>query len=48
MFFRNKKILVIGGTGTIGKSIVRLIAEQEPEVIRILSRDEYKQFEPAE
>ncbi|MEK5464011.1 MULTISPECIES: SDR family NAD(P)-dependent oxidoreductase [unclassified Paenibacillus] len=45
MFFRNKKILVIGGTGTIGKSIVRLIAEQEPEVIRILSRDEYKQFE---
>ncbi|NQX44487.1 SDR family NAD(P)-dependent oxidoreductase [Paenibacillus tritici] len=45
MFFRNKKILVIGGTGTIGKSIVKLIAEQEPAVIRILSRDEYKQFE---
>ncbi|WP_340025126.1 SDR family NAD(P)-dependent oxidoreductase [Paenibacillus sp. FSL K6-1096] len=43
-FFRNKKILVIGGTGTIGKSLVKLILEQEPETVRILSRDEYKQF----
>lgn len=43
-FFRNKKILVIGGTGTIGKSLVKLILEQEPEAVRILSRDEYKQF----
>ncbi|WP_405115857.1 SDR family NAD(P)-dependent oxidoreductase [Paenibacillus sp. FSL K6-1217] len=45
MFFRNKRILVIGGTGTIGKSIVKLLLKQEPQVIRILSRDEYKQFE---
>lgn len=45
MFFRNKRILIIGGTGTIGKSIAKLLLKQEPEVIRILSRDEYKQFE---
>lgn len=45
MFFKNKKILVIGGTGTIGKSIVKHILQEEPEAIRIFSRDEYKQFE---
>ncbi|MCM3654515.1 SDR family NAD(P)-dependent oxidoreductase [Metabacillus litoralis] len=45
MFFKNKKILVIGGTGTIGKSIVNTILEEEPSVIRIISRDEYKQFQ---
>ncbi len=45
MFFRNKKILVIGGTGSIGKNIVKHILQEEPEMIRIFSRDEYKQFE---
>ncbi|MFB7141780.1 SDR family NAD(P)-dependent oxidoreductase [Gottfriedia sp. NPDC056225] len=44
MFFKNKKILVIGGTGTIGKSIVKELLNEEPDVIRIFSRDEYKQF----
>ncbi|MBO1513348.1 SDR family NAD(P)-dependent oxidoreductase [Metabacillus bambusae] len=44
MFFKNKKILVIGGTGTIGKNIVKHILQENPEVIRIFSRDEYKQF----
>jgi FlaA1/EpsC-like NDP-sugar epimerase len=44
MFFKNKKILVIGGTGTIGKNIVKHLLREEPDVIRILSRDEYKQF----
>lgn len=39
MFFRNKRILIIGGTGTIGKSIAKLLLKQEPEIIRILSRD---------
>ncbi|QSF43800.1 SDR family NAD(P)-dependent oxidoreductase [Paenibacillus tianjinensis] len=45
MFFKNKKVLVIGGTGTIGKNIVKHILQEDPEVIRIFSRDEYKQFE---
>lgn len=45
MFFKSKKILVIGGTGSIGKNIVKHILQEDPEVIRIFSRDEYKQFE---
>ena len=45
MFFKGKKILVIGGTGTIGKNIVKHLLREEPEVIRIFSRDEFKQFE---
>lgn len=44
-FFRNKKILIIGGTGTIGQSLLGQILPQHPEVIRVFSRDEHKQFE---
>ncbi len=44
-YFKNKKVLIIGGTGTIGQSLLRTILQDEPEVIRILSRDEHKQFE---
>lgn len=42
--FKGKKILIIGGTGTIGSSIVKTLLANEPKVLRILSRDEYKQF----
>lgn len=43
--FNNKNILVIGGTGTIGSGIVKkLLNECMPRVVRIFSRDEYKQF----
>ncbi|WP_400243394.1 SDR family NAD(P)-dependent oxidoreductase [Niallia sp. JL1B1071] len=41
----NKKILIIGGTGTIGKQLMMELLKCEPEVVRIFSRDEYKQFE---
>lgn len=44
-FFKGKKILIIGGTGTIGKSLLNYILKQYPEVVRIFSRDEHKQFE---
>lgn len=43
-FFTNKSILIIGGTGTIGEGLVKEIIKQNPKVIRIFSRDEYKQF----
>lgn len=44
MFFKDKKILIIGGTGSLGESLVNKILEENPAVIRIFSRDEYKQF----
>ena len=43
--FKDKKILVTGGTGSIGSEIVRRVLQYEPEVVRILSRDESKQFD---
>lgn len=44
MNYKDKVILVTGGTGSIGSSIVRKLLEQEPRQIRILSRDESKQY----
>ena len=44
VFFKDKKILIIGGTGTLGQSLVKKILKENPKVIRIFSRDEYKQF----
>lgn len=43
-FFKNKNILIIGGTGTIGKGLIKELIKHNPKVIRIFSRDEYKQF----
>lgn len=45
MDYQGKKILIIGGTGTIGYYLVNHLLQQDPKVIRIFSRDEYKQFE---
>ncbi|MCJ7841380.1 polysaccharide biosynthesis protein [Lederbergia sp. NSJ-179] len=44
MFFNGKRILIIGGTGTIGKGLLEKVLQEEPKVIRIFSRDEQKQF----
>lgn len=43
-FFRGKVVLVTGGTGSIGSEIVREILKYPVKQIRILSRDEFKQF----
>ncbi|MCY6959558.1 SDR family NAD(P)-dependent oxidoreductase [Clostridium brassicae] len=43
-YFTDKNILIIGGTGTIGKGLVKELIKHKPSVIRIFSRDEYKQF----
>lgn len=43
-FFDNKSVLLIGGTGSIGTVLVEKILKCKPKVIRIYSRDEYKQF----
>jgi UDP-N-acetylglucosamine 4,6-dehydratase len=43
--FRDKRILVTGGTGSIGSELVRKLLQYEPRVIRILSNDENAQFD---
>lgn len=43
-YYTGKRILIIGGTGTIGKGLIKELVKHNPEVIRIFSRDEYKQF----
>ncbi len=43
--FKNKKILITGGTGSIGQEILREIIKHEPAVVRIIDVDETKQFE---
>jgi UDP-N-acetylglucosamine 4,6-dehydratase len=42
-----KSLLVTGGTGSFGKSFIRMILEKHPEIDRIVvfSRDEFKQFQ---
>lgn len=42
--FRDKTILVTGGTGSIGSEIVEQLLTCGPKVIRVFSRDEHKQF----
>jgi FlaA1/EpsC-like NDP-sugar epimerase len=42
--FKDKVILVTGGTGSIGSEIVRQLLKYEPKAIRIYSRGEEKQF----
>jgi FlaA1/EpsC-like NDP-sugar epimerase len=43
-YYTGKKILILGGTGSIGRGLVNELIKQKPETIRIFSRDEYKQF----
>lgn len=43
-FFKGKVVLVTGGTGSIGSEIVREVLKYPVKQVRILSRDEYKQF----
>jgi FlaA1/EpsC-like NDP-sugar epimerase len=46
--FRGKRVLVTGGTGTVGLAIVRRLLEREGAgVVRIFSRDEFKHFATA-
>src|SRR3989344_3512537 len=42
--FKGKKILITGGTGSIGSEIVRQLLQYTPAQVRIFSRDETKQY----
>jgi len=46
--FSNKIILVTGGTGSIGSELVRQLVKLGPKQVRILSRDQNKQYQLAE
>lgn len=42
--FHNKTVLVTGGTGSIGREIVRQVLNYGPRVVRVYSRNEYNQY----
>ncbi len=44
-FFKNKRILITGGTGSIGVKILDKLLRFSPKEIRIFSRNEYKQYQ---
>ena len=39
-----KKVLITGGTGSLGKALTKRLLEMNVEAIRILSRNEEKQI----
>ncbi|OGY51282.1 MAG: hypothetical protein A3J59_02315 [Candidatus Buchananbacteria bacterium RIFCSPHIGHO2_02_FULL_56_16] len=43
--FKDKVILITGGTGAIGSELVRQLLTFEPKQIRVFSRDESKQYQ---
>lgn len=45
MEFKNKRILVTGGTGSIGSALVEELIKESPKQIRVFSRGESKQFD---
>lgn len=44
-FFKNKTILVTGGTGSIGSEVVKALISLGPKEVIVFSRDEYKQHQ---
>ena len=43
--FKGKKILITGGTGSLGQALTQRLLDMEVETIRIFSRNEHKQIE---
>ncbi len=46
--YAGRRVLVTGGTGSIGGEIVEALLAQRPAAVRVLSRDDTKQFELAQ
>ena len=44
-FLQNKTILITGGTGSLGRELVREILKHDPKVVRVFDVDETEQFE---
>ena len=45
--FKNKKILITGGTGSLGVALTKKLLKTDVSIIRIFSRDEWKQTDMA-
>ena len=45
LMFKDKTILITGGTGSLGRALTKKLLEEKPEAIRIFSRNESKQIE---
>ena len=43
--FRNKNVLITGGTGSVGRELAREILKHHPKVLRIFDIDETRRFE---
>ena len=43
--FKDKTILITGGTGSLGQALTKRLLKMEPQAIRIFSRNESKQIE---
>ncbi len=43
--FRGKKVLVTGGTGSLGRALTKKMLELDVSTVRVFSRDEVKQLE---
>jgi len=43
--FKNKTILITGGTGSLGQALTKRLLKMDPKTIRIFSRNESKQIE---
>jgi FlaA1/EpsC-like NDP-sugar epimerase len=46
--FADRRVLVTGGTGSIGGAIVEALLAERPQAVRVISRDDSKQFELAQ
>ena len=44
-FLQNKKILITGGTGSLGRELVHEVLKNDPKVVRVFDVDETEQFE---
>jgi FlaA1/EpsC-like NDP-sugar epimerase len=44
-FLQNKNILITGGTGSLGRELVREVIKHKPKVVRVFDVDETEQFD---
>ena len=44
-FLQNKNILITGGTGSLGRELVREVIKHNPKVVRVFDVDETEQFD---